>query len=204
MGELTLTTFLTLDGVMQAPGGPEEDTAGGFAYGGWVFPYADAGMGTIVAGIFAQAGGFLLGRTTYDIFAAHWPRVTDADDPVATRLNRLPKFVASRSRREHSWGPVTAVPDVVAQVPAIKAGVVGELQVHGSAGLVQTLIAHDLVDEYRLLTFPVVVGAGKRLFGDGAVPASLRLVETRTTDAGVAYAVYRRDGALRTGSFALE
>jgi dihydrofolate reductase len=204
MGELTLTTFVTLDGVMQGPGGPEEDPGGGFALGGWSFTYADAGFGEIISEIFARAEAFLLGRSTYDLFAAYWPRVTAADDPVATRLNGLPKYVASRTRSAFAWRPATLVRDVVAEVPEIKARHAGELQVHGSAGLAQTLIAHDLVDEYRLLTFPVVLGAGKRLFAAGAPPAALHLVGTRTTGAGVVYSIYRRAGAVKTGSFALD
>jgi dihydrofolate reductase len=204
MGELTVTTFVSVDGVMQAPGGPEEDTSAGFTLGGWTFPYFDEDMGAIVSGIFARAGAFLLGRTTYDIFAAYWPQVTDASDPVSTKLNALPKYVATRGAGELEWGPAAVVRDVTAEVPRIKEKTAGELQVHGSAGLVQTLIAHGLVDEYRLFTFPVVLGAGKRLFGSGAVPAALRPVETRTTGSGVQYAVFRPEGELRTGSFALE
>ncbi len=204
MAELTLITFLSLDGVMQAPGAPQEDPSGGFAHGGWVFPLADPVMGEAITGIFAKADAFLLGRGTYDIFAAHWPRVTDPHDPVATALNRLPKHVASRTRDRFDWNASTRVKDVVAEVPALQARYARELQVHGSAGLCQTLIRHDLVDEYRLMVFPVVIGTGKRLFGSGAVPASLSLVSSRSTGTGALVNVYRRAGALRTGSFALD
>jgi len=204
MAELTLTTFLTLDGVMQAPGGPGEDESGGFPHGGWVFPLGDAVMGETLMGIFAKADAFLLGRGTYDIFAAHWPRVTDANDPIAVALNSLPKHVASRTRSRFEWNASQHVKDVVAEVPALKARYARELQVHGSAGLCQTLIRHDLVDEYRLLVFPVVLGTGKRLFGSGAAPATLSLVSSRTTSTGTLVNVYRRAGALRTGSFALD
>lgn len=204
MADLTLTTFLSIDGVMQAPGGPGEDTAGGFPHGGWVFPLADAVMGETMVGIFARADAFLLGRGTYDIFAAHWPRVTSPEDPIAVALNTPPKHVASRTRSHFEWSRSQHVADVVAEVPALKARYPRELQVHGSAGLCQTLIRHDLVDEYRLLVFPVVLGTGKRLFGEGAVPASLSLVSSRTTGTGTLVNVYRRAGALRTGSFALE
>jgi dihydrofolate reductase len=203
MGELTITTFLTLDGVMQAPGGPTEDPSGGFSYGGWVFPYADADFGATILEIFSRADAFLLGRMTYDIFAAYWPKVTDPGDPVAGKLNALPKYVASRTRSEFSWNRATHVRDVVAEAPGLKRCFSGELQVHGSAGLAQTLIENDLIDEYRLLTFPVVLGTGKRLFGAGAVPASLQLVRSHTTGAGVVVSVYRRAGGLRTGSFEL-
>ena len=204
MAELTLTTFLSLDGVMQAPGGPGEDESGGFPHGGWVFPHIDSVFGETITGIFANADAFLLGRGTYDIFAAHWPRVTEAGDPVATALNALPKHVASRTRTAFDWNRSRRVADVVAEVPALKERYPRELQVHGSWGLCQTLIAHDLIDEYRLLVFPVVLGTGKRLFGAGAVPATLSLVSSKTTSTGTIISVYRRAGALKTGSFALD
>lgn len=204
MAELTLTAFLSLDGVMQAPGGPDEDKDGDFRYGGWVFPHADADMGAIIVDIFSKADAFLLGRRTYDIFAAHWPRVTDSDDPVASGLNTLPKHVASRTRTSFDWHNSSLAPDVVDGVAALKQRYAREIQVHGSIGLAQTLIENDLVDEYRLLIFPVVLGQGKRLFGRGAMPATLALQQCSTTGAGVVYCVYRRAGALKTGSFALE
>ena len=204
MAELTLTTFLSLDGVMQAPGGPGEDESGGFSHGGWVFPHVDAAFGETMTGIFANADAFLLGRGTYDIFAAYWPRVTDPADPVATALNSLPKHVASRTRNRFDWNASQHVGDVVADVPELKARYPRELQVHGSWGLCQTLIAHDLIDEYRLLVFPVVLGTGKRLFGSGAVPATLKLVSSRATSTGALISVYRRAGSLKTGSFALD
>lgn len=203
MGELTLTTMLTLDGVMQAPGGPSEDTSGGFTYGGWVFPYVDADAMATVAENFSRADAFLLGRTTYDIFSAYWPKVTDPADPIAAKLNSLPKFVVSRTRSTFSWDGTTLVRDVVREVPELKQRFSREVQVHGSCGLAQTLIQKDLIDEYRLLTFPVVIGTGKRLFGVGAMPASLALVSSCTTRAGVVISVYRRAGALKTGSFEL-
>jgi dihydrofolate reductase len=204
MAELTITTFLSLDGVMQAPGGPEEDQSGNFPYGGWVFPLADADMGRIIDEIFTKADAFLLGRTTYDIFANYWPTVTDPADPVASRLNSLPKYVASRTRTEFAWKNTSLVRDVVKEAAELKKRFKGEVQVHGSCGLAQTLIEHDLVDEYRLLIFPVVIGAGKRLFGSGAVPRGLKLVRSGTTGTGALIAFYRRAGALKTGSFALE
>ncbi|KAA3651331.1 MAG: dihydrofolate reductase [Proteobacteria bacterium] len=204
MAELTLTTFLTLDGVMQAPGGPAEDTAGHFTHGGWLVPHADADMGATMVDIFSRAEAFLLGRMTYDIFAAHWPRVTDPDDPVATKLNTLPKFVASRMQRQFDWHNTSAVADVVPTVAELKQRFAGEVQVHGSGDLAQTLIAHDLIDEYRLLVFPVLLGTGKRLFGAGTAPATLRLLRSHTTGTGTVISVYRRAGALETGSFALD
>jgi dihydrofolate reductase len=205
MAELTLTTFLSLDGVMQAPGGPGEDESGGFPHGGWVFPFADEDMGrTIMDDIFSKADAFLLGRTTYDIFAAYWPRITDPNDLIAAKLNSLPKFVASRTRSTFDWNNTTHVRDVVKEAAELKRRFPREVQVHGSAGLAQTLIENDLVDEYRLLLFPVVLGTGKRLFGSGAVPRTLRLVRSNTTSTGVIVSVYRPAGGLRTGSFALE
>jgi len=202
MAELTVTTFQSLDGVMQAPGGPEEDTSGGFSYGGWIFPLADEDLDREVVGNFGRADAFLLGRTTYDIFAGYWPRFTDADDPIAGRLNGLPKYVASRTQSSFSWHNSHHLADVVTGVAELKRRYTREVQVHGSADLVQTLLAQDLVDEYRVLTFPVLLGSGKRLFGTGTRPRSLQLVRTATTGAGVVIGVYRPGGELRTGSFA--
>jgi len=201
---LTLHTFLTLDGVMQAPGGPEEDTDGGFEHGGWSFPYGDADFGAAISRWFAGAEAFLLGRRTYEIFAAYWPRVTDADDPVASRLNALPKYVASRTLESVGWHNSSLLDgDVAAAVGKLKEQPGGELQVHGSGGLAQTLIEHDLVDEYRLLYFPVHLGTGKKLFRDGARPAALRLTGSSTTGSGVVIATYEPAGPVQHGSYAL-
>jgi dihydrofolate reductase len=204
MAELTLTTFLTLDGVMQAPGGPGEDTSGNFPHGGWLVPRADADMGKTMVGIFEKADAFLLGRTTYDIFSAYWPRVTDPNDLIAVKLNSLPKFVASRTQTTFKWSGTSHVRDVTKDIVDLKKRFSRELQVHGSCGLAQTLIENDLIDEYRFLTFPVVLGTGKRLFGVGAVPTTLSLVNSTTTGKGVIVSVYRRAGSLKTGSFALD
>ena len=204
MSELTLTTFLTLDGVMQAPGGPSEDTSGNFPHGGWLVPHADEDMGKTMVDIFSKADAFLLGRTTYDIFSAYWPRVKDPNDLIAVKLNSLPKFVASRTKTQFSWNGSSLVRDVTKDVIDLKKRFSREVQVHGSCGLAQTLIENDLFDEYRLLTFPVVLGTGKRLFGAGAVPTTLTLVRSTTTSKGVIVSVYRRAGSLRTGSFALD
>jgi len=188
MAELTVTTFLTLDGVMQAPGGPNEDSSGGFAYGGWLVPHADADMG----------------RTTYDIFSAYWPRITDPANLIATKLNSLPKPVASRTRTTFPWNRSSHIGDIAKEINELKHRYPREVQVHGSRGLAQTLIENDLIDEYRLLTFPVILGSGKRLFGAGAIPANLTLKKSNTTSTVVVISVYRRDGSFKTGTFALE
>jgi dihydrofolate reductase len=199
--KLTVTTFLSLDGVMQGPGGPAEDPGDGFDLGGWLVPFADEDFGRQVVSWFETADAFLLGRGTYEIFAAHWPHVTDENDPVATRLNRLPKYVASRTLDRVDWTGATLLKgDVVEAIRELKSRPGRDLQVHGSAGLLQTLVKHELVDEYRLLVFPVVLGRGKRLFGSGAVPRTVRNVTTSTTAAGVTIHTYERAGELTTGS----
>jgi len=202
---LTATTFLTLDGVMQAPGGPDEDRSDGFEHGGWSFPFPDEDFGRLVGAWFEQADAFLLGRRTYEIFAAFWPQVTDQTDPVATRLNRLPKYVASRTLESVSWrGAELLRGDVAEQVAGLKEQPGRELQVHGSGGLLQTLMAHDLVDEHRLFIYPVVLGSGRRLFREGAPPRSLKLLDTTTTSTGVVVATYARGGPVVTGSFTVD
>jgi dihydrofolate reductase len=202
---LTATTFLTLDGVMQAPGGPEEDSSGGFALGGWSFPYADEDFGRIVTAWFERADAFLLGRKTYEIFAAFWPQVTEEADPVASRLNVLPKYVASRTLETVSWqGAQLLRGDVAEEVARLKEQPGRELQVHGSGDLLQTLMAHDLVDEYRLFVYPVVLGSGRRLFREGAASRSLAFVDATTTSTGVVVATYRRGGPVVTGSFTVD
>ena len=205
MRKLIITTFLSVDGVMQAPGAPDEDRVGGFAHGGWMVPYADEDLGRIATAWIEQASAFLLGRGTYQIFAAHWPRVTDPQDVIARALNGLPKYVASRTLKRAEWHNTTVIQgDVVEAVRALKREGTGELQVHGSPRLAQTLIANDLVDEYRLWIHPVVLGSGKRLFGSGAVPAALTLSATKTTSTGVVVHAYERDGALRYGAFSVD
>jgi dihydrofolate reductase len=202
---VTLTTFLSLDGVMQGPGGPDEDRSGGFEQGGWLVPYADEDMGRFVDDWFAAAEAFLLGRKTYEIFAAYWPQVTDENNPVATKLNSLPKYVASKTLDEVEWNGSTLIKrDVAEEVANLKRQPGQELQVHGSGDLAQTLMQHGLIDEYRLWFYPVVLGSGRRLFGDGSVPAALKLVGTKTTGTGVVIHVYQPAGKPAYGSFALE
>jgi dihydrofolate reductase len=205
MGKLTMTAFVTLDGVMQAPGGPEEDTRGNFRHGGWLVPYFDDQLGQIASEAFTQADAFLLGRYTYEVFAAHWPRVTSPDDVIAGGLNRLPKHVVSTTLDKVEWHNSSLVRgDVPKEIASLKRRYDRELQVHGSCGLAQTLLENDLLDELRLWTFPLVLGSGKRLFGAGTVPASLVLGGTTASKTGVVVSTYRRVGKPTYGSFALD
>jgi dihydrofolate reductase len=197
--KLTVTTFLTLDGVMQGPGGAEEDPSNGFDQGGWMVPFIDQDFGEIVDAWFARAEEFLLGRTTYELMYPYWSQIilTDPDEAGATgqQLNTLPKHIASRTLRSPQWANSSVIDgDVVEAVKALKDQPGGELQVHGSAGLVQTLNRHNLVDEYRLLVVPVVLGTGKRLFGDGTVPTGFETVQNRTTSTGVVVLTLRPTG----------
>ena len=203
--KLIVGTFLSLDGVMQGPGGPDEDRDGGFDLGGWLVPYADEDMGQFMVESITSTEAFLLGRKTYEIFAAHWPNVTDESDPIATSLNSKPKYVASRSLDKVEWNNSTLLEGDVAQAVAkLKSQPGGNLQVQGSGELAQTLMQHNLVDEYRLLVYPVVLGKGKRLFRDGNVPAALRLVDTKTTSTGVTVQTYESAGTPSFGEFEVD
>ncbi len=198
--KLTVTTFLSVDGVMQGPGGPDEDRSDGFTRGGWLVPHFDEETGRFMNEVFEHVDAFLLGRRTYEIFAASWPNA-DPDDPVANRLNTLPKYVASTTLTAPEWTPTTVLSgDIPAAVAELKQQPGRELQVHGSGGLVRTLHDHDLVDEYRLLVFPVVVGEGRRLFPDRGVATGLSLVDSRTTGSGVAIHMYRPTGRPEFGT----
>jgi len=199
MGKLTLTAFTTLDGVTQAPGGPNEDTDGGFTHGGWLVPFADQKMGEFMTEVFERAEAFLLGRRTYEILADHWPKVSDPTDVIAARLNGLPKYVASRTKRELGWDGSTLVSDVAATVTRLKRLYSGEIQVHGSGNLARALLQADLVDEINLLTFPVTLGAGKRMFDPGLPPLSLELKRFEVSTKGAVFAVYTCSGAVATG-----
>jgi dihydrofolate reductase len=204
MAKLVVTTFVTLDGVMQAPGGPNEDRSGGFEHGGWLVPYFDEATGEFMNEVFERPGAFLLGRKTYEIFTGHWPHVTDEDDPIASKLNTLPKYVASRTLENADWQNSTVIRDVPTEVAKLKSEAGGELQVHGSGDLIQTLIEHDLVDAYNVLTFPVVLGTGKRLFPEGVTPGALRLTGSRTTGTGVVISAYERAGEPEYGEVGLD
>ena len=204
MRKLVVTTFVTLDGVMQAPGGPGEDPSGGFSYEGWLVPFFDDAMGEQVTEWFVGAEDFLLGRTTYDIFYASWPKML-SDDPVSQGLNFKPKHVASRTLTSVEWETADLLgDDVPGAIRALKEKDGGELQVHGSAGLIQTLLAEDLIDELRLIVFPVALGQGKRLFGEGTIPRSWRLLSSKTTPTGAVMAAYERAGDVETGTIGPE
>jgi dihydrofolate reductase len=202
--KLTVSTFLSLDGVMQGPGGVEEDRSGGFDRGGWLVPHADADMGRIVSGWLVGADAILLGRTTYEMMRAYWTQVTDPDDVVATQLNNRPKYVVSTTLADASWHNSTVIgSDVLNAVARLKAQPGRDLQVHGSCRLARSLHDHGLVDEYRLIVFPVVVGAGKRLFPDGCVPLSVSLVDTQVTSAGAVALTFRPTAARAAGEYAV-
>jgi len=203
MRKLTINTFLTVDGVMQAPGGPEEDTSNGFAHGGWTVKYWDDVMGQIMDQTMRKPFDLLLGRKTYDIFAAHWPQSTE--EPVASAFNKATKYVASRTLEKGTWAMTRVLKgDVAQEVATLKRSDGPELQVHGSANLAQTLIKNNLIDTYRLWIFPLMLGTGKRLFADGTIPAALKLTDSKTSTTGVTIATFEPAGAIEYGSFALE
>ena len=203
MRKLIVSTFLTLDGVMQAPGGPGEDDSGGFTLGGWSVNYWDDQMGQIMDEAMSTPFDLVLGRKTYDIFAAHWPHATD--DPGAKPLNDATKYVASHGHPTLEWSNSVLIEgDAAEGITALKKQDGPELQVHGSGNLVQTLLGHDLVDEFRLWFFPVVIGSGKRLFGEGTIPSGLKLVDNQVSTTGVVIGTYEPAGEIVTGSFALD
>jgi len=204
MRRIVVATFISLDGVMQAPGGPQEDPTGGFTLGGWTAPHFDEALGGSLGEIFGQPFDLLLGRKTYEIFAAHWPYVSDPNDPIAATFNRVTKYVASRSSPKLEWQNSQLLgKDVVASLRKLKSEDGPDLLVQGSSDFLQTLWKGGMIDEFSVLTFPVVLGNGKRLFGNGAVPAGLKLVRSRSFPTGVIVANYRPDGAVRTGDFQL-
>ncbi|GAA1116620.1 dihydrofolate reductase family protein [Nocardiopsis composta] len=204
--KLTVHTFVSLDGVMQGPGGPDEDASGGFEHGGWLVPHIDDDFGRIVDGWFDRVGEFLLGRSTYDMMRVHWSQVTDPEDKVAAALNGLSKHVVSTTLTEPAWQNTAAVisSGVPGAVAALKERPGGELQVHGSCRLLHTLHDAGLIDEYRLLVCPVVLGSGKRLFAEGAAASGYTLVHSETTGAGMVYQVLRPSAAFGTGDIEVE
>jgi len=198
MRKIIVLSFMSLDGVVQAPGGPEEDTSGGFKYGGWVFPYFDEEGARTMGEQMSKQADLLLGRKTFEIFASYWPQHEDAWPGI----NSKRKYVASRSPLKSAWeNSVHLEGDVVEALKSLKQQDGSDLQVHGSANLIQTLLKNDLVDELWLKIFPLTLGNGKRLFDTGAIPANFKLLESKATPAGVIIASYARDGAVKTGSF---
>ena len=197
-----MLSFVTLDGVMQAPGGPDEDTSGNFKHGGWVPGYWDGFMEKVMAEQMGNPFDLLLGRKTYEIFATYWPKAKD--DPFADRLNKARKYVVYTTPRKLDWNnSVLVTGNVPEEIKKLKRQDGPELQVHGSSNLIQTLLKHDLVDEFRLKIFPITIGHGKRLFGDDTIPASFKLLESKTSTTGVIIATYQREGEIKTGSFDL-
>jgi dihydrofolate reductase len=205
MRKLVVLSFITLDGVMQAPGGPEEDPTGGFNHGGWVAGYFDDFLGNVMVRQMSKPFDLLLGRRTYEIFAAHWPYVKTNEDPIAAAINNAKKYVASKTLKKLDWRNSKLIKgDFAEEVKKLKEQDGPEIQVHGSGNLVQTLLKHDLVDEIWLKIFPITLGRGKRLFADGTIPVGFKLVESETSPAGVIIASYARSGEVKTGSFGLE
>ena len=203
MRKVIVQTFLTLDGVMQAPGGPEEDTSGGFAHGGWSVNYWDDRMGEVMGAAMGVPFDLLLGRKTYDIFAAYWPNASEEEG--AKPLNDATKYVASRNNPTLEWDKSVLIDgDAAEGVAALKKQDGPELQVHGSGELIQTLLRSNLVDEFRLWVFPVVIGSGKRLFAEGTIPQGLKLLDSTVSTTGVVMGRYQPAGAIVTGSFAPE
>jgi dihydrofolate reductase len=201
MRKIVTITFVTLDGIMQAPGGPGEDDAGGFHSGGWSVNYWDDMMGLDMGETFAKKPDLLLGRKTYDIFAAYWPY--HKDEPGADNLNNAKKYVVSRTLNKVDWNNSTLIKgDVVNEIARLKEIDAPELQVHGSSNLIQTLLKQNLIDELHLWIFPVAIGNGKRFFGEGTIPSGFKLLESKTATTGVIIATYAHGGALKTGSFA--
>jgi dihydrofolate reductase len=195
MPKIIVNAFLTLDGVMQAPGAPDEDPQGGFVHGGWQAAYADEVMGRKVTEGFADADGFLLGRKTYDIFASYWPKVTDPDNAIAAALNARPKYVVSSSLERVTWNNSSLIKgDLVAELRKLRQHPGRSVQTWGSTEVLQTLLKNDLVDEFRLFIFPVVLGSGKRLFGSGTGPLALKQVESVTSSKGATYHRLERAG----------
>jgi dihydrofolate reductase len=198
MRKIIILSFITLDGVMQAPGGPEEDTSGGFKYGGWTVPYFDDFLGNVMGEQMKQPFELLLGRKTFEIFASYWPQ----HETEWPGINSVTKYVVSNTLTEHAWSNSGFLKgDVADKLNKLKAQDGPELQVHGSGNLIQTLLKQDLVDELWLKIFPITLGMGKRLFAEGTIPAAFKLTESKVSPNGVIIANYERAGAVKTGSF---
>lgn len=203
MRKVIASTFLSVDGVMQAPGGPDEDPTGGFTHGGWTVNYWDEPMGKVMDGIMTAPFDLLLGRKTYEIFAAYWPYAESG--LIADKFNAVTKYVATSSTEPLTWKNSVAIHgDVAAEIAQLKQRDGSDLLIQGSSQLIQTLLANDLIDQFNLFVFPLLLGSGKRMFGQGGVPAGLKLVETKVSTTGVTMSTYLRSGSVSTGSFALE
>jgi len=202
MRKIKASTFISLDGVMQAPGGPEEDPTDGFNFGGWTVPFwNEDGMDEVMGEIFSTPYELLLGRKTYDIFAAYWPH--HADNPIGEQFNAVTKYVATSSPETLAWQNSKPLgTDILASLRELKKQEGPDLLIQGSGQLARTLFASDLIDKFTVLVFPVLLGKGKRLFGDSAMPVSLRQTRAKTSGNGVFSATYERDGEVKTGSFA--
>jgi dihydrofolate reductase len=199
MRKLIVLTFVSLDGVMQAPGGPTEDPSGDFKFGGWAVPYFDEFLGKVMGEQMGKPFDLLLGRKTFDIFAAYWPQHTGEE---GAGINNATKFVVSKTLKKHDWNKsVFLNGDAVEEIKKLKQQDGPDLQVHGSSNLIQTLLKNDLVDELWLKVFPVTLGKGKRLFDNGSIPAAFTLTESKSSPAGVIVANFKRAGEVKTGSF---
>ncbi len=202
MRKIIVLTFLSLDGVMQAPGGPKEDTSGNFTLGGWTVPYFDEFSGTVMSEQLGQSYDLLLGKKTYDIFASYWPH-QNASNSIAGPFNKARKYAISHTDFKPSWENTTVISgnDVVAQLTNLKKMDGPDLQVHGSGNFIQTLLKHNLVDEFWLKIFPVTLGSGKRLFAEGTIPKAFKLIDVKTSPSGVIFANYKLSGEVKTGTF---
>jgi dihydrofolate reductase len=203
MRKLIVLSFISLDGVMQGPGAPEEDPTGGFKYEGWVAGYFDDFLGKVMDKQVSKPFDLLLGRKTYEIFAAHWPYVSSSKDPFAARFNKAKKYVVSKTLTKLDWSNSELVKgdDILKEIKRIKEQDGPEIQIYGSGNLLQTLLKHDLVDELWLKIFSVTLGRGKRLFAEGTIPAEFKLLEGAISPSGVIIASYERAGEVKTGSF---
>jgi dihydrofolate reductase len=205
MRKVITGAFVSIDGVMQAPGGPKEDPTRGFKFGGWVVPYMDEVFGQVIDEMFGQPFDLLLGRKTYEIFAAHWPYAERGeDDFIARRFNSITKYVATRSDMELTWRGSVALHDAATDVARLKREDGPALITQGSSNLIQTLLSNDLIDEINMFTFPIILGNGKKLFGDGGRPAAFALVDNKVTTKGVTISRYQREGSVKTGDFAMD
>jgi dihydrofolate reductase len=205
MRKVIASAFVSLDGVMQAPGGPDEDPTGGFKYGGWTAPYFDETLGQVMSEAFAKPFELLLGRKTYEIFAAHWPyQEGGEDDFIAKLFNKTKKYVATSSTAPLSWHNSVAIPNPTAAIARLKENDGPDLLIQGSSVLTHTLLKQNLIDRISLLVFPVILGSGKRFFSDSASATALKLEDSKTSSSGVTVVTYVPDGAVKTGSFAMQ